>query len=574
MTFAVSDGAEIFYSYGYAAVNYLEIAYAYTETDIKFNDFGIVSKYSRESDRWDRQVAAWGWSTQEVGNLWPRWADARINVGGDTQKLINAWAQNHDMMKVDYAEARQNMFLETADINIPDLFGHAAARPFDPVPKDHSHNMLVNSSFAYIGLARRRTPMWWSTELAATTGSVECVETPSFVGSHSARMYVESGEEAYLRQYRLLPIEKNETLTASLWYMVPISAGTIDGVVAELQIWVVYADGTPGYASVPLEHGTDGEWVRAYISLALEKVVWTLTCRIRITNESSDSFCLYAGAAQMEASVYPSRWSLASINPIAGLVEVPISIPVDAYVDLGTESATETIVAGDPISYTSRIQRTLIPLMNYNDVWLTTWPTRATSLLTSTPPVAYSQTNFGWYALPERERFTTGWRIAGNMIQQYNAEIPKDVICNFDIGEMHLDEDQTTRIGIDREITRTLETLSIVDRQIWVLCTETLGGETHRVIKFLKPRSRWPIPLASQQGLSDLHLECVGDVDIGVSTGTADFMGVSEENPDELVVRIDDAYYVVSLEYDHYYIDGQTNQVVMRSIFDGELVTV
>lgn len=565
---------DILYSYGEVAVAKVDIKYAYGESTLETASVDAVYQYGASDDRWTRQTQFWAWSTQEMANLFPRWHDIRHNQGGYGQEFVNAWGITFDWMKQEYARFKRQLFLESAEYETPDKFAHAAVGDFLLEPKLFK-NVLGNACFSSRGLARKNTPMWWDMMRGETTGTAELVTSPVMFGTHSLKMHCAVGENAYARQTAVAELEGNRWITASLWYMAPVPTGvlTADGR-AKLEINVIYLDGTADYAYVNLNLATNGDWVRAQVPLFLDKSAWAVSYTVRLENSGATPCRIYLGAAQLEMSRRATSWEPGNfVIPYVHDVFAPLRY-FDAFVDLGTTEVTEEIVSGSPLTYAAGSGRALVQVTDQEQLWWDLVPDRGSSTaVTGDIPVARTRDSLGWYATPERERWETSFRIVNNKIEQYVTAIPAEIIAVWDIGEFWLDQDTSLRVGID-SANRTLEALCVFKEKIWVLCKEVEDGVTRRVLKVLNPHSRWPIPEAYEQALECLHLECMGDVDIGLATGTADYLGWVEANPDQFLIRVDGSYYTVDLEYDYYYLDVERRQAILRHPYQGELVTV
>lgn len=584
MTFAVSNPAEIAYAYGYAASSDTSIQYAYSKSNVAVSNMDVGYGWGLETDRWSRKTGFWGMTTQEIGNLFPRWHAARLNVGGNTQELINAWGMNFDVAKLEYAKFRKDLFIDTASLDDPDVFYHGDSVSISDRPvKVRNKNALANPSFAYRGLARRNTPLNWTTWRAMTTGTVELVEEPVFIGSYSAKMHAGPNEKCYLAQTRLLVIEKSYSITASLWYLCPIPDGLVakDSRRACLYLSITYANGSMDMKRVPLDIGTNGNWRRASLTMKLERELHSVTFCVCLENDLSHDIKIYAGAAQIELGAVASPWEESSNTVVPYQNEASVlGGPVDAYIDFGTTPKTEEIVSGHPVTYEARKGRSLFYLPNVGQIWQEGIPFKAIPVAATGSFDPVSNDKWGWYSTPERERFNTRWRITNNKLEQYNETIPAEVVCSWDIGELYLDEDFRLDIGIytteeDPTFARTIEALCFINNRLWVMCKETEAGVTKRVIKILDPWSRWPVPLAYEQNLPCLHLECIADVDIGLATGTGSYLGFLESDPARLLIKIDNGYYFVDLQYNGYTYDFDRAQVIVRNQFDnGKLITV
>ena len=570
------------YRYGSADTDTLPIRYRYEERTASVSETDIAYRYARDPEiaRCEAQRGFWAWSTQEVGNLFPHWHAARLNPAGDTQYLINSWAMGLDAMKLAYAKYRRDLFIETADTTAPATFYHGPTVDYRNDQKVRNKNLLNNPSFSLRGLARTKLPLGW---YGYGTGSVTLKENPTFVGTHSVKLEAEHGEYAYLRQRVISPIPVGTPITGSLWYMVPITRDAVEpSSVAGLAMHLVYADGTMETVRVSLALGTGGEWSRAAVTTTLTKELFGLTFSVYIDNNTGDDLVVYAGAAQLELSKKATVWEegvftlIPYIKPDAGY-----DGPIDAYVVLPETTSAETVGAYDEVEYTSAPRRKLTYLADAEIFWEGLCPSRATMTVVTDVPSATSRAKLGWYTTPHDapDVYTTSWRIADDKIEQFNTLAPTEVIGSFDLAEFHLDGANNGMVGIltdseEPDFVRTLEALIVHQNLLYIVCKEVYRGTTTRVLKIVNPHSQWTNPIAYDQGLS-MYLEVIGDVDLGLSSGTLDYLGVQDENPDKLLARINDVYYDVEFEYDYFLFDADMRQVILRQPYDnGTLVTV
>jgi len=504
---------------------------------------------------------------------------ARLNSYGRTQKVLNASSIHLDEMKLEYAKWRQMLFLTTTPPEEPDIFDHAAIASFDVTNKPRT-NLLGNPAFSYRGLARRETPIWWSTRRSETTGTVE-LSRNALLGTHSVKMTAAQNENCYLHQELTWPFPA-DSYTFSAWYMSPMPADTIssDADVYGVYLRVMYADATAEMFKASFEIGTDGQWKRLVLTFTATKEIFSIKPCMYLRNADAQTTVLYIGGAQFEVGETATSFS----DGAAGIPYVPnvtaASYPVDAYISNGTSTVTEEVVSGSPVSFTAKDLRHLFYVREFHTFWDDAIPHRATTTATSAPPTATQLLNFGWYALGEEARsWSTGWRIVNNKLQQYNLDIPTETVGEFDISEVWLDEDGTTAIGIydstqDPGFSRTLETFTFFKNRLWLVCKETEDGVTKRVLKVLYPWSQSPLPIAYDQGVACVHLESRGDVDLGMTTGTADFLASVDGNPDQFLMRVDSSYYLIDLEYDYFTLANRERRAIVRYGYTGTLVTV
>ncbi len=578
------NSVAIRYRYGEADDISVDIRYRYDENVPATSTMDCVYRYSKDTDteRHERQLGFWAWSTQDIANRFPRWTMPRLNVRGTTQQLINTWGMSMDHTVQNYLALKRDSYIGTADITQPGVFYHGSTVDYGTRLKSRATNLLQNPSFTIKGLARQTVPLWWSKDSGETTGSAVMVESPTFVGTHSIRLDAEQDERVYLSQRHLLDAPEGESLTASLWYMVPLANDALesDTAKAALCLYVQYVDGMMDVVRVPLDLGTNGEWRRKSVTIELEKELFHFNYMVDINNSEATPIRVYCGAAQAELGTHASTWEepgrtiFPYINDVGGY-----DSPVDAYIDLGVEETTEELVEGEPVTYDARTLRKLTYVPRDDTFWYGLHPTRVNTSLLTTVPSAVQNTTLGWFSSPDGDRFPTNWRVEDNYIEQYNQRITHEVVGKFSLAETNLDERVDSLVGVmsdteDPGFTRTIETLCVHRGYLWVVCKEVEDGVTTRSLKKVNPHSHWPVPEGYTQDL-EMFLEVMGDVDLELNTGTADYIGVIEEGSDKLLLRVSDSYYVVTLEYDYFTFDADRRQVILRTEYpDGELITV
>lgn len=552
--------------------------YAYSASNYSTSTLGVGTswRYDTDAPRWDRQVGWWAWSTQAIGNTFPRWHMARLNPRGDTQQLINAWGMSFDRVSLSYLSFRKEIYLATADIYQPDVFWHGGMKNIGSEIKSRP-NLLQNPSMSLSQIARRNRPVWWSTRKSGTTGEVVLVEAPSFTGTHSARMTVEPDQDAYLQQAVFRPFAAGTKITFSIWYMVPISVDEIaeDEQVACIYLSVMYASSKMEVVRTPLKLGTGGNWTLAKVEIDLDEEMHMAKAVVAVHGRLDHDIRVYVGAAQLQTGM-ATPWTENDFPRHLGL-NTGGTYAVDAYVHLDEETTqTETFAPGDPVEWTSTKKRAIFPLPDFHTYWYEATPSRASA--STELPSSVGKTTLGWYSTKEGENWSTSWTIQDNRIVQRNSSITNEIIGTFDIGEFWLDEDGSEGSGLltedeDPGFSRVLEALTVHKNLLWVVCKETEGGVTVRVLKTLRPWSRWPLPEAYNQSIPNMHLECIGDVRLPDATGTVDYLAFAEERPDTIVVRLDGEFQAIDLEYDYGLHVTRERQVILRHEYEGKLVT-
>lgn len=544
-------------------------------------ELSLVSKWLKESTtRWLRQNGSWGWTTQELGNEFPRWHMARLNPGGPSQQLISSWGHHIDKMKLEFGKFRKTLFLETAPVDEADVFEHAGVADWKESSK-FRYNILSNPAFSMRGLARRQTPMWWNSGKAHTTGTFELTRR-ALLGTYSVKLTAAQDEECYLSQERRIELVPG-SITLSAWYMSPMPEDTIstDASLYGLFLRVVYADGTSEMFTDGLLIGTDGDWVRATTTATLAKEVYSVKAGIYLKNPDAQTVVVYIGGMQLEEGEAATSWSSSPLSRRPFVEEyLPFTHPIDAYIDEGSETESEEVVTGSAVSFTTKRIRELYLTQRHETFWEDVVPDSIEISASTGTPMVSQQLQFGWYATPEEYRtWNTSWRIVSNTLQQYNSDISNETIGEFKIGEFWLDEDGTTNVGVldsseDPGFSRTLETFTFIRQRLWLVCKETEGGVTKRILKILDPWSRWPLPIAYDQALACVHLETIGDVEIPNSSGTASFLGALESDPDKLMITIDGSDYILDLKYDYFMLATNERRAIVRSSHEGTLLTV
>jgi hypothetical protein len=557
------------YRYGSADSDSMDIRYRYDEHVAETSTADLVYRWARDSDteRHPRQYGFWASSTQELGNLFPHWHMARHNPGGNTQQLINAWAMGLDDMKLAYANYRKSLFIDTADLTEPGVFYYAPTVDLRGISRDRTTNLLQNPSFSLVGLARARVPIYWSKRTGESTAAVVPVTTPTQFGTHSISILAAEGEAAYFNQRVVESIRKGTPVTASIWYRCPLDRNVIeaDENVAGLHMYVLYADGTMDVVKTPLLLGTDDQWRRASCTITLAKTVASIDFSVVVWNEEETEIQLYLSGAQLEVGPKTTPWTDPLINRVPYLREVSISEPLfDVYADYGEDG-----------------RRKLTYLPSFEDMWYGKVPSKVTLTVVTDIPVATQRTNLGWLTTPEGDPpSTTAWRVANNKLEQYNQRITHEVFGSFDIAEFWLDDWYNDMVGVmtedeDETFSRTIETLCVHQNLLWVVCKESLNGTDYRVLKVLNPRNLCVNPNAYNGGATPMYLECLGDVALSVTSGTADYLGVIDSDSQKMLLRISGTYYEVSFQYDYYTYDDFRGQVIVRTpLVDATLVTV
>jgi hypothetical protein len=500
-----------------------------------------------------------------VGNLFPHWHKARHNPGGNTQQLINAWGMGLDDLRNRYSKFRKDLFIGTADLATPDVFYHGSVGDLRRVKKNRQKNLVSNPGFSVLGLARADMPIYWSKRGGTTTASVETISSPTFAGSYALQIQAEIGESAYICQRITTTIPKGIPITASIWYRNPLDVDTIspDIGVSRIGLAILYADGSMEIADAPLLLGTGGRYVRASCTLSAQKTVFSMTLFVHIANTTGQTLTTQLGAAQVELSDTPSRfeYSQTARIPYVRDSEIP-EPPFDVYVET---------------SEVSRRYMTYMP--TFEDLWTEAIPSRAELTETDDIPTATQRTSLGWLSLTNTEDISTSWRVANNKIEVYNSAISHEIFGAFDIAEFWLDDWYNDLVGVmsseeDPDFQREIETLCVFNNMLYVVCRETTASGTIRTLKIVNPRSLTVNPNAYEDDM-EMRLECVGDVDLGISAGSADYLGTIDSDPATLLIRIDDTYYTISFEFDYYTYQERRGQVILRTNFgEAKLVTI
>jgi hypothetical protein len=365
--------------------------------------------------------------------------------------------------------------------------------------------------------------------------------------------------------------------------MVPLAVNTLeaDESTASLALFVLYADGSMDVVRSPFAVGTNGRWRRASCSITAEKVIASIDFAVSIWNDSGLPIRVYLSGAQLETMTNPTPWEDPIVLQVPYVRENQIPEPVfDAYADYGAEETTEELITGVPIIYDAVSRRKLIYLQSFDELWNGLAPSRATVEQVVGVPPATQRTTLGWLTTPDgNPPFTTAWRIANNKVEQYNQAISHEIFGSFDIAEYWLDDWYNELVGVmsedeDSSFSRTLEALCIHQNLIWIVCKETVGLNTVRVLKVLNPKNLSVNPNAYDTGATPMYLECMGDVNLGITSGTVDYLGIIDSDSQKMLMRIGATYYQISFEWDYYVYEDFRGQVILRTpLTGGTLVT-
>lgn len=567
------------YRYAAAGKASVDLRYRYTAWEALVASLDVVRAYRRDEDldRIERQVGFWSWATQDICNRFPRWHQARHSIGGTTQQYMNAFGIAMSDVLDKTVKVRRGMFLSTADASTPSVFHHAPVVNFDQ-SSERVVNLLQNPCFGLKTLARFQMPAYWRKRGYATTGTVQAVSQPALTGSESVLMHAATGEHCHLVQDLQVPVASGIPLTFSFWYLSPQPAGTVlDERDCAVVFTIFYSDGTAEMHRKAVPVGTAGKWRRVHLTVTTAKSVFTIRVGAALENDSGKTIRLYVSSPQLELGSTAHAWAN---NPAYVQPWIPTSVggsPVDASLQSGATTTSETI-NGETISYGRRSTTCLFHLADEDFFWELLWPTRVSAVATTD----VSSTNYnvsGAFHSPEGESFVTAWKISGTKIVQYNAEIPAEIVGEFDLAEMYMDEYVDDLVGIatdgeDPGFSRTLEQLCIHRGFLYVLCKETLNSVTRRVLKIVQHRSRWPLPHANQVQGNQLYLDVIADVEVPLSTGSATFLGVDDSRANVLQMTVGGTVYDLFLKYDFYLFDFERRQVVMHNSADNQLVTV
>lgn len=462
--------------------------------------------------------------TQALANYLPIWHRIRFDPTATGQDLLNSYAMGLSEIHQFLKHNRKNQYIGTADTLVRTHAYRAEVPQKLRARGSRQINFLRNSSFRQQGQAFFNHPLEWQ----VTSG--EHYPLDGYKGHGSIKLepngsfyQIVSGEE----------FRKGQTYTAGVWVKGAGSSETNRGTLRfDVTGW-----GWSQFDESNFDLGTDGEWTREEISITPTGDMRTL--KLTVTSQPTGDLDVYFSAPMMNEGDDIEEWEPGA-DPGVGDFRTYMAGPTGEtqhLIELGAVD-NEFLLFEDAI------------------------PTRIEASLTVTGDIISN--NFGppvyeW----TKDFWDTEFRISGDVIQQYAARLPSEVWYSYSILDRYMDNEVNTGeygylTGEYDGFTRTLEALCVWRRRIYLVCKESYGGNTYRILKIL----RW-------QGI-DERLETIRDLRVGVDTGSISSIGFVEGRMDQLAITLDDdTQWTLQLYFDYFLYDSSRRQVILRHPYTG-----
>lgn len=512
--------------------DYVNIRYGYSQKQLVTANFGVSYSYGdfcegTVNTAYEGYKAA---ATQEIMNNLPPWMEMRKNQNSTGWTLLNSWGQSFEEVLGYSSDKILDLHLETADetqISRKYTFEVDEDKLFNAV---ETRNLLLNSSFSILDIARYNLPAGW-TDNGRSTQSITLNDRDVFIGTRSV-MFNTTGN---LTQ----TVELNsyvDSITASIY----CKSNELDTDI-RLIVTAELIDGTfiSNEASIVSK---SLEWKRLVLPVFIRNDVYRIHYTIRAT--ANTKVC----SPQLEFGEKQSDWtknefdSLPYLRPLRRLNNVLVEykdvekrkIPV-----YGLQEESEFFNIDIP----TRIEKENIPY-NQHDF-------RKNQL-------------FGRRVTYEGERIPTQWIITERKVSEVSTiPGPYDVFERYDLVELRYFSDGIYGYKNDCEVTITPIDTLIRSRLLYILCKEEYRGETYYTIKLTRPLT----PVGQ-----NTYLKIISDIKLEIQNNDIYNINQIIEEPTSLVISNKDPniigvntntlnrhYY--RLYFDYYFFDNRRGTI-------------
>jgi len=466
--------------------------------------------------------------TQATANHLPVWHRIRYDPTATGQYLLNSFSEGVSEIEQYLKNARKDMYVSTADTLVRT---HAYRCPVPQRIKgrdNRAFNMLRNAGFREQGPAFFNHPLEWqigdgefySADAYAGHGSVE-------LGQAGEIFQIVSGD-----QYR-----KGQPYTAGIYTKSSFSGEVDKGTLTiEAAGW-----GWSSSEDYDFDLGTQGEWVRQEITIIP-------TGDIRYFKVTT------AVQPVADVNVLVSAPMLSEGDSLQTWEPGPDQVLTDFRVYMeGPTGEAQSFIELQEVGHEFALFEDALP-----DRIVATPGITGDTVSDNYAPPAYEWTKEAW---------DCEFRVSGDFIEHYSVSVPTDVWHTYSVLDRYMDNEVNTgEYGYTTSeydgYTRTLEALCVWRRRIYLLCKDSYGGDTYRVLKVL----RW-------QGIEN-RLETVHEVRVGMDTGDVSYLGFVEGRMDQMaVVMDDDTEWTLQMYFDIFYVDQQHKQALLRHPYDGYTLT-
>ena len=472
------------------------------------------------------------WYTQKIANNLPPWHVIRTDPAATGQLMINTWAMAYEDLAWELDNNRKNLYPTTADTMVRS-YAYTLPVPEEIVVYEdpRTNNLLINSGMVYEGPAYRKIPL----EFQATGGEIYFSDVRD---GNACYMFSDTG---YIYQEQDVELEANQLITGSVYlknqltpttntgsYLIKLSVRTIDNAWEE--------------TTAQLPYGTAGEWVRASVAHTPTDDVNKLKLTVELGGAVS---AMKVANPQVEVGVATS-WQ-------------PNLLDIDkAPFRIRMAGPTGEVQTGLELRYTN----------NLYEFFEDALPTRAT-LAAGNAGTTISTV----YGPPKEEFDGSLWysyfRVSGEYIERYNAEpdLVTEVFNTYSIRDRYPDNVASTgEYGVipdeEADFSRTLEALTAFRKKIYLMCLETKGAVTQRILKILE----WTG--------GDDYLETIADLRVGLDTGEVTSIGFIDGDFTKMAIDLSGSDYTLNLYYDYYNYDPIRREVDVRHSYTGYVPTI
>lgn len=464
--------------------------------------------------------------TQSEANTLPPWHRIRFDPTATGQYLLNAWAMGISDINQFLKMARRNMYIGTADSLVRTHAYRIDVPQQLKIRPTRSLNILRNASFRRQGQAWKNCPLEWQVV------SGEHYPRDAYVGHGSIKL----SPNGYF--YQIISGEafrKGQTYTAGV-YVKSSATGEEDNGVLRI---VATGWGWSQSGEATFNLGTTGEWVQQEASIVPTGDIRTLKLVVESSpaGEIDTFFCgpiMQEGDSLIDwepGNDINSDFRLFAVGPTGEEQHLIEMVRVANEYELFEDALPSRVVTTPGIT---------------GDVFSSNFA----------PPV------YEW----SKEIWDCEFRISGDGIEHYSVRIPADVWHDYSILDRYMDNEVNTgEYGYSTGefgLTRSLEALCVWRHRIYLICKDTIGGNTYRVLKIL----RW-------QGVDD-NLETIHELRVGMDTGDVSSIGFIDGRIDQLAITMDDdSEWTMQLYFDIFLYDPGHRQVIIRHPYTGYTMT-
>jgi len=466
--------------------------------------------------------------TQLLANAFPPWHRIRYDATSTGQDVLNAFALGMSEVQQYLKYTRRNLFLKTADTLVRTHAYRCEVPQKIKTKARRSENYLRNATLRDQGQAFWNQPLEWQ----VTSGEFYSVD--GYAGHGSVKL---SPEGVMYQVVSGESFRSGQNYTASVFVK---SSGETEPLRGTIKL-VATGWGWEQEDDFTFKLGTTGEWVQQFITMEPTGEIRSL--RFEVRSQPTGELDVLFSAPTLQEGSQIGGWQ-----------------PGNDYLAQNFRVS----MVGATGEEQQRIE--LRQVQNEFDLFEDALPTR----LVASPGIT-GETVSSNFAPPVWEANADFWecefRVSGEYIERYSARLDRDVWNQYSILDRYMDNEVNTgEYGYTTAeysgFTRTLEALCVWRRRIYLVCKESYGGSTYRVLKVL----RW-------QGIDD-NLETITDLRVGMDTGDVSSVEFVEGRVDQLALTMsDDTQWTMSMYYDVFLYDSDRRQLLVRHPYTGYTLT-